>query len=424
VKMQPKILTIGSKGHNRAYCVDWLQPFPNIEEYDSIIVNLQSLTQKVYDKIQTKIREMKVSIDTVFNTNREIFCIMSKLMIPSPPPRRPGEPHFKAIMPDYVSPTNYDWLPTRIEVNSQKMGTSIIIRDHRFDKYFERIDKWNFEVSISPKTTAEFLTSFMYSIYPIAVNKSQKIIAGSIKHVSLDGKVMIGHEKGAVHLLPPPALVPVSQSIELILDQIFGEETKIVQPWRKSIEVPKEKELEKAIENKTKDIKKIQEEISQLRSQIQERDSYRDLLTATGDDLENIVQRVLTEIGIKTEKTEKGFPADLISKEVVVEITGIKGCVGVASEKVNQTGRFKESYHKGEKIVLIANTYMDLPPKDRKGKSDFSQEVKKYFESLSVCCLTTMTLFQLWKEVVTGKRDQKDIKNKILSKSGELSLGD
>jgi hypothetical protein len=422
--MQPKILTIGSKDHNRAYCVDWLQPFPNIEEYDSIIVNLQSLTQEMYDKVQTKIREMRESIFTVFNTNREIFCIMNKLMIPSPPPRRPGEPHFKAIMSDYVSPTNYDWLPTRIEVNSQKTGTSIITCDHRFDKYFERIGKWNFEVSISPQTTAEFLTSFTYSIYPIAVNKSQKIIAGSIKRVSLDGKVMMGHEKGAIHLLPPPTLIPVSQSIELILDQIFGEETKIVQPWRKNIEVPKEKELEKVIENKTKDIKKIQEEISQFRSQIQERDSYRDLLTATGDDLENIVQKVLAEIGIKTEKTEKGFPADLISKEIVVEITGIKGCVGVGSEKVNQTGRFKESYHKGEKIVLIANTYMDLPPKDRKGKSDFSQEVKKYFKSLSVCCLTTMTLFQLWKEVVTGKRDRKDVKNKILSKNSELSLGD
>ena len=34
--MQPKILVIGSRDHNRATCIDWLQPFPNIEEYQSI----------------------------------------------------------------------------------------------------------------------------------------------------------------------------------------------------------------------------------------------------------------------------------------------------------------------------------------------------------------------------------------------------
>jgi hypothetical protein len=93
--VQPKILVIGSKDHDRADCVDWLQPFPNIEEYDSIIINLQSLTQETYDKIQRKMCEMKESINIVFDTNREIFCIMNKLIEPSPPPSRPGEPRFK-----------------------------------------------------------------------------------------------------------------------------------------------------------------------------------------------------------------------------------------------------------------------------------------------------------------------------------------
>jgi hypothetical protein len=114
----------------------------------------------------------------------------------------------------------------------------------------------------------------------------------------------------------------------------------------------------------------------------------------------------------------------LISKEVAVEITGIKGCVRTGSEKVNQTGRFKESYYKGEKIILIANTYVNLLPKDRKGKMDFSPEVKKYFESLSVCFLTTITLFELWKEVIEGARSSRDIKEKILTKNGELTLSE
>ena len=416
--MQPKILVIGSRDHDRANCVDWLQPFPNIEEYDSIIINLQSLTQDVYDKIQMKIRQMKESITTVFDTDREIFCIVNKLIYPSPTPRLHGK---KTIRADYVSPTNYDWFPITIKISDRKKGRSIHVSDHRFDRYFQWVDKWKFEISASPKPQ-ELLRALSCGLVPIAENKSKKMIGGSLKHGGLWGNKTL--KKGAIHLLPPPTKCDTHQAIEIILDLIYGEEEKIVPPWRKDIEVPKIKEFEQEIENKIKDIRGVQQEISQLRGRMQEWDSYRDLLTATGYDLEYIVQKTLLDIGIKTKKTEKGFPADLISNEVAVEITGIKGCVGVSSEKVNQTGRFKESYHKGEKIILIANTHMDLSPKDRKRKMNFSPEVKKYFESLSVCCLTTKTLFQLWKDVVTKKKDSKDVKRKILTKNGELTLSE
>ena len=418
--MQPKILIIGSRNHDRANCVDWLQPFPNIEEYDSTIINLQSLTQDVYDKIHIKIREMKESITTVLNTNREIFCIMNKHIYPSPPPRPPGAPVHRTIRAGYVPPTNYDWLPVKIEINERKKGTSINLHDHRFDRYFECVDRWSFEVSMSGKTLRELTDQLTYGIVPIAMNKSKKTIAGSLKRGVLSGKI----EEGAIHLLPPPTKYDTNKAIEILLDLIYGEEGKIVPSWREEIEIPKIRKIQQEIKKKITDIQGIQREIAQLRSQMEKWDSYRDLLTATGFDLENIVQKALADIGIKTKKAERGFPADLVSNEVAVEITGIKGCVGVGSEKVNQTGRFKESYYKGERIILIANTYLHLSLKERIGKMDFSPEVIKYFESLSVCCLTTKTLFQLWKDVVTGKRVLKDVKRKILTKSGELTLSE
>ena len=421
--MHPKILVIGSRDHDRAYCVDWLEPFPNIEEYDSIIINLQSLTQDVYDKIRVKIGRMKEAITTVFNTDREIFCIMNKLTYPSPAPRPPGTSVFKGLVipPGYALPTNYDWLPITMKISDRKKGTSINLHNLGFDWYFECVDKWGFEIEISTATDRDFLKSLRYQIVPIATNKSKKTIAGTLKNTTFSGEI---RGKGAIHLLPPPTRYGTHRSVEILLDIILGRERKIVPPWRKDIEVPKIKEFEQKIENKIKDTKRIQEAISQLRSQMREWDSYRDLLTATGDDLENIVQKTLSDIGIKTKKTEKGFPADMISDKFAIEITGIKGCLGAGSEKVSQTGRFKENYHKEEKILLIANTYMDLSPKDRKGKMNFSPEVKKYFESLSVCCLTTKTLFQLWKDVITKKKDSKDVVRKISTKNGELTLSE
>ena len=65
-----------------------------------------------------------------------------------------------------------------------------------------------------------------------------------------------------------------------------------------------------------------------------------------------------------------------------------------------------------------------MPPKEREGKKNFTEEVATYFETLDVCFMTTNTLFQLWKKVMKGQIDKKKVKDLILSKKGELTLRD
>jgi len=420
--MQQKILIIGSSGHNRAHCVDWLQPFPNIEEYDSMIINLQSLTQEIFDNVQLKIQGMREPITTVLTTGREIFCIIDRLLRPSPAPRSSGASAFKGkgiVRFDYIFPTNYDWLPVKIGLSDQKKGTSINVYNHRFDSYFEYIDLWNFEMDLSAAGLAGGLS---YDIEPIAVNKSKKVIAGSLKHSKILETLVSKRIEGAIHLLPPTTKCDTYNATEIILNLLCVGKLEEAPSWRHEIDIPKTREFKKRIDDKIIQINRIQQEISRLRNKEKEWDSYRDLLTETGDNLENVVQRVLEDLGIRTKKAPKSFPADLLSKEIVVEITGIKGYIGVSSPKVNQTARFKELHHKGEKIVLIANTHMNLPPKDRKGERDFSLEVINFFNALPVCCFTTFTLMQLWKDIISGKRDAKKVRDVILSKKGELTL--
>ena len=129
-----RILVIGSKDHKRADCFDWLEPFPNIEEYDSLIINMWSLSQEHYDVIQNNIPEMAGSISTIIDTGREIFCILNTVMYPSPPPIDPEQPHFKSINPYYISPTNYDWLPANLNVDFKKSGDCISLVNPRFLK--------------------------------------------------------------------------------------------------------------------------------------------------------------------------------------------------------------------------------------------------------------------------------------------------
>jgi hypothetical protein len=70
------------------------------------------------------------------------------------------------------------------------------------------------------------------------------------------------------------------------------------------------------------------------------------------------VGKALRDIGIPTEPTPKGFPADLLAKgRIAVEVTGIVDKLTADTPKVGQLMRFKEKFYSGEKLVLIVNTY-------------------------------------------------------------------
>lgn len=128
-----------------------------------------------------------------------------------------------------------------------------------------------------------------------------------------------------------------------------------------SIEIPGMTEIEQKIVDKVKEIGKIQQ-VSRFACQMQECESYRDLLTETGTGLDDIAKAKLTNNDIKTEKTKKGLSADHVCREAASEVKRIKRCAGVAS------------------APAIAKTYMDLSLDGKKGRMDFSQDTKKLFD--------------------------------------------
>ena len=186
--MQPKVLVIGSKDHDRASCLDWLQQFPNIEEYYSVIMNMQSLTQDTYNKIYDKIFRLREQITTLFTTNREIFCIMDKVLHSSS--------NIYMVNGSVHSYNSYDWIPVNIKVN-KKNGTSRNLYDHRFDKYFELVEKWDYELELDyGSNLGDLIHSLFCQVKPIALNVSKKTIAGSLRRVNpLSGQIFEGISK-------------------------------------------------------------------------------------------------------------------------------------------------------------------------------------------------------------------------------------
>lgn len=133
------ILVIGDDGHSRATCVHWMVTWPNIEEFDLVIVAQNTLTQEIFDQIPHKLEEIRSQILTVFLTGRSVWCIVEKMLLPSPPKTGPkGMP--------VSAPSSYDWLFVYPTIKQVTEGSSIRVVDETFAPYLQKVRKWSLEI--------------------------------------------------------------------------------------------------------------------------------------------------------------------------------------------------------------------------------------------------------------------------------------
>ena len=397
--MITKILVIGTILDGRADCVIWSGTFPNIEEYDSVIVDLQSLYQSIFDGLCSngsewnKIEKACKEIGTLLGTGREVFCVINDDLGPT----RPGWPKAR----QGSLPSNYDILPAH-PIVSKREGTSKIVASRRFRPYMDQVEKWSYELSA---------TAGSPNLSPIAENKSGKLIAGTLSF-----------GKGSIHFLPPPTECTRESAIEILLDLILRPSTARHPVWRAQLAIPGMSVVEESIRDMQGRIGDLNKQLDKLESEKTRLDKFRDLVSpaGTGDYLESLVKDALEQLGIKTSKTRKGFPVDLLGSGFAIEVTGISKAITVRSEKFNQTLRFHEEHHRGEKVVVIANTYKNMEPRKRPPQQ-FSKEILEILKARRVCLLTTVRLHQLWTAVSKGDLSKEAAVKLLKDTDGELS---
>jgi hypothetical protein len=122
-----------------------MEEFPNIEEFDIVIIALNTLTQEIFDKIPDKLSTIREQMLTIFNTGRSIWCIMERIMTPSPPQTGPkSRPLFKGM----VSPesTNYDWLFAHVSLREVVPSYTVRPVERMFEPYLQKVKKWDTEI--------------------------------------------------------------------------------------------------------------------------------------------------------------------------------------------------------------------------------------------------------------------------------------
>lgn len=157
------------------------------------------------------------------------------------------------------------------------------------------------------------------------------------------------------------------------------------------------------------------------------RDYFRTVeycLWGTGDPLVDSVHFILSSLGLKPEKTERGATVDLIlplpSPDVLlgIEVTGLNEAIKKRTKKLNQALAFLQESEEARKALILANTYNDTPLQEREGLEHFTKDATHLMAGIGIVGLTTIDLYRIWRDVKYGDADITQIMGEICGHPG------
>lgn len=175
--------------------------------------------------------------------------------------------------------------------------------------------------------------------------------------------------------------------------------------------------IEHYIPDRAKELDNLISELSEEKTKY-EQIAYA--LYGTGGDLEDSVNILLTDLGLKVEPQPKGANVDqrathpTLGLGFSIEITGTTGVVNKKSSKIGQshndvidrTGTPESDY----RLMVIANTECGLDPKDR-NRPPFSPNAVKLLSNDGALLITTLQLYKQWKDVHESRKSAEDVVN-------------
>lgn len=176
--------------------------------------------------------------------------------------------------------------------------------------------------------------------------------------------------------------------------------------------------------------KEIQEQIKVLKLQLADQENriaeiqeYKLLLTASGSSLEEIVKKVLSELGFSILDAAKGR-SDIVAKYGEISVVAeIKGVTKSAAEKHAAQLEKWVSQHIEEnnavpKALLIVNGFCDIPVIDRT-EDVFPHQMLKYCEARRHILITTTQLLCLYIEAQRNPAGNEKRIEELLSSVGK-----
>jgi len=425
------VISDGKKYAMAKKSVSWLTPKNYyLGDFDYVIIDTTVLDTPFLEKIlednKRIMDEIKEEVkDTLVNGNSIIVCftspnITSKTRIVGSDGKGKVAMH------------NYSWCPV-IPLFKESQGEKFLEEKENYQlNYFRHLKKWThfFEGWYPNFETDDENSRVVARTIPLLRNKNQKMIAlrlswATITRESRGYSSYSTTEKDvsrAIIFIPP--ISETNNSIELLLEEISGERVEAPRKnpeWKKSLILEGEKRLTEKKEEIGKTLEVQVEEYKKTESALEELIIYKDLLTESGVNLENIVERTLGFFGLKIKKVA-GFKEDrryeIEGYNIPIEIRG-KENKPMSLEDLRQLISRKsegenEDYVNG---IFCFNHFLNLPPDKR--PPAFSKDIIDEAVKWRLSLVTTYDIFNLVNKKLREKSVDEEIKE-ILTKPGEF----
>lgn len=242
-----------------------------------------------------------------------------------------------------------------------------------------------------------------------------------------DTDIVVGlehpYEQGTLVVLPPPDLSEKVYATSM--SHLFGVAMRYYERSQRKIAIGDAPDwVESYLVPLATDLNR---QIQKLREQKLRYDKIAYVLYGTGDELEESVILLLSEIGLDVKHQPRGANIDLTANHGGLgigfgfEVTGTKGVISKDSNKISQAWQYLNdrvgTSQENDRLVIIANTQYHLAPEDRT-KESFTPEVVKLLGSNGVLLVTTLQLYEQWKSVHEAQKMKEDIVKELHRQSG------
>lgn len=268
--------------------------------------------------------------------------------------------------------------------------------------------------------------------------KEKSISLAQIRGTDKVVAAVVPYENGKIICLPQPYYKDDYTKVEywrtngkLYLDSLFELDKRLnitdeefaLPTWANNVLILDEKErIDRQVQIEEK-IDELKAELAEQKCCVEEIQKYKLLLTASGNLLEEITKRVLSELGFSILDAEKGR-SDIIAKYgdvgIVAEIKGVSKSAAEkhAAQLEKWVSQYIEENDVSPKPWLIVNGFCDTPIGERT-EDVFPHQMLKYCEARGHALITTTQLLCLYIETRKNPECKDDRVNEMLSCVGK-----
>jgi hypothetical protein len=448
-----KVIIIGSTGYKQANsrikveCYLWgkIEKIVNIRDYDTVILNLLSLSDK---KVRSTINWE--SFDSTLNiiTSYEILSHGGEIIIV-------GDPRFRIPRHQTTDMRGKEtfketpfllWTGFKFHWDKDPGDTVSFVDDYRHRKlvpYIKKLNKWDYslyrlelnhdilKIAYNYDVMRRKNYSFTYNVDLFCTNRYNNGLAFIVRLLMLRGSRALDREYGPIVFLPQ---IDASddEMITMILCDICGVEASMPEPkWLENYTAPGEPEVNEKISDVENEIIKSFDNLKNLKKRREQVRTCLKLLYERKKGLEPVVREILRMLGAEVEDPdEPNKEEDWITVKIKdVEYEGVLEVKSTGSEQFSEDGirQLLEWVNRGivkrkkkYKGIFIGNSCVEETPNKRPWP--FSDSWKKSAELSDICAIRTIDLYKIYLLYSERKIDIESFWEDVFNTKGIFSI--